>query len=83
MSYGKCYKKGQLNEVFNPRPSMTGEPEQTARIITMRRRKYCNGTVDGCVVLDRAQCLAYAIENQINYGVWGGKTVRERRRARS
>lgn len=27
-------------------------------------------------------CLEYAIRNRIDYGVWGGKTPRERRRIR-
>lgn len=81
MTYGKCYGKGHLNEVFNPPVDDDEEnPSKTARIITIEAKKYCNGTVDGMRCSVRAQCLAYAIENQINYGVWGGKTVRERRR---
>lgn len=32
----------------------------------------------GCVV--RAQCLAEALDNRIEWGVWGGMTERERRR---
>jgi WhiB family redox-sensing transcriptional regulator len=27
----------------------------------------------------RTECLAYAIANDINHGVWGGLTARERR----
>ncbi len=30
----------------------------------------------------RAQCLAYAMEQPIDHGVWGGLTERERRRYR-
>lgn len=30
----------------------------------------------------RAQCLAYALEHHEPFGVWGGLTERERRRAR-
>ena len=33
---------------------------------------------DGCTV--RAECLEYALEHQIEHGVWGGASERERRR---
>ena len=32
---------------------------------------------DGCPV--REQCLAYAVQNEINDGIWGGLTEQERR----
>jgi WhiB family redox-sensing transcriptional regulator len=31
----------------------------------------------GCEV--RAECLAYALDNRVEFGVWGGMTDRERR----
>ncbi|WP_219471284.1 WhiB family transcriptional regulator [Nonomuraea rhizosphaerae] len=34
----------------------------------------------GCPV--RPQCLAYALDHNIRFGVWGGLTVKERRRLR-
>ncbi|MDO4666048.1 MAG: WhiB family transcriptional regulator [Actinomycetaceae bacterium] len=34
----------------------------------------------GCSV--RAQCLAYALENDERFGIWGGMSERERRRLR-
>jgi WhiB family redox-sensing transcriptional regulator len=37
-------------------------------------RRVCTG----CVV--RVQCLAEALDNRIEWGVWGGMTERERRR---
>lgn len=45
-------------------------PEPT---LQKRARQVCFG----CPV--RAQCLAEALDNQIEWGVWGGKTERERR----
>ena len=39
-------------------------------------RAICNA----CPV--QAECLDYAVVNGIAYGVWGGQSVRERRRAR-
>ncbi len=48
---------------------MFPEPSQQKRA-----RQVCFG----CPV--RAQCLAEALDNRIEWGVWGGKTERERRR---
>src|SRR5215210_3108057 len=38
-----------------------------------RAKALCNG----CVV--RTECLADALDNQVEFGVWGGMTERERR----
>ena len=38
-----------------------------------RVKALCNG----CVV--RTECLSYALDQHIEYGVWGGMTERERR----
>ncbi len=35
----------------------------------------------GCTV--RQQCLDYALDNAVKWGIWGGKSERERRRIRS
>jgi hypothetical protein len=81
MRNGKCFLRGTLNEVFNPPLDDEGsESEKVARMITVEAKKYCNGTVDGMRCSMRKECLAYAIDNRIHYGVWGGMTVRERRR---
>lgn len=44
------------------------------------------GSADACKVCDgcpvATDCLEYAIENNIQHGVWGGLTVRSRRNVR-
>lgn len=42
-----------------------------------REQKRARQVCFGCPV--RAQCLAEALDNKIEWGVWGGKTERERR----
>lgn len=81
MRNGKCYTRGALNEVFNP--PIDEEEGPTARVITVEAKRYCNGESDGMTCSARAECLTYAIDNKIYYGVWGGMTVRERRRVAS
>jgi hypothetical protein len=39
----------------------------------------CNGTFDGAVCPLRAACLAYAIVNREQHGVWGGMRTDDRR----
>lgn len=36
--------------------------------------EYCNGTVDNFQCPIRNQCLKFALENHIEYGVYGGMT---------
>lgn len=40
-------------------------------------QKRARGVCSGCPV--RSQCLAEALDNRIEWGVWGGMTERERR----
>lgn len=56
--------RGEDPDLFFPGPD--GAPDQAIRI--------CNG----CPVKD--ECLDWALEARISYGVWGGRTERERRR---
>ena len=44
---------------------------------TIRAKLVCRR----CPVIE--QCLAYALENNIQFGVWGGTTVEQRKRLRS
>lgn len=81
MVNGKCFRKDQLVEVFNPPVDDDEEkPSRTARIITIAAKKYCLGTDDGMKCSMLKKCRDYAVENRIYHGVWGGTTVRERRR---
>ena len=47
--------------------------EGTNFIVTKIAKKICGE----CRVVD--QCLQYALENRIEYGVWGGLTIQERK----
>lgn len=38
------------------------------------------GVCAGCAV--REECLAYALANEIRFGIWGGTSERERRKMR-
>jgi WhiB family redox-sensing transcriptional regulator len=40
-------------------------------------QKRARGVCNGCPV--RSECLAEALDNRIEWGVWGGMTERERR----
>lgn len=44
----------------------------------MAPTRSAHGPCYGCQV--RAECLAEALDNRIEWGVWGGMTERERRR---
>ena len=56
--------RGADPDLFFPGPD--GSPEEAVRI--------CRG----CPVRD--ECLAWALDTRIHYGIWGGLTERERRR---
>lgn len=57
-------------------------PEKgTAQIQARDAKAICNGTVAGmsaCIRL--SECLEYALDNRERFGVWGGKSERERTR---
>lgn len=83
MVNGKCFKKSDLVDIFNPPSDEDGDEEtspHTARVITIAAKKYCKGTEDGAKCSALKQCLEYALENRIYSGVWGATTARERRR---
>ena len=64
MQDGKCQVDKSDPEIFFPR---TGAGVVAAKAI-------CKD----CVVV--SECLAYALDNQIDHGIWGGKSERERRK---
>lgn len=79
MSYGKCFNRPDLVDVFNP-PEESEIGQKTARTITIAAKEFCHGDLDGAKCSMMAQCRDYAIEYGVHFGVWGGMTVRERRR---
>lgn len=58
--------KGLDAEIFHPG---RGEPTKHAKAVCV-----------GCVAVEA--CLHYALSNNIKFGVWGGKSERERRAIR-
>lgn len=66
MADARC--RGMDNDLFFPK---VGDGLAVAAM-----REFCGG----CPV--RAQCLEYAVVHSIEHGVWGGLSVRERRRVR-
>lgn len=60
--------KGMNPDIFHPR---RGENKALQRAVAI-----CTG----CLALE--QCLHYAISNNINVGLWGGKSERQRRQLR-
>ena len=51
------------------------QPDELSCAVRSRTRP--SSCVPGCPV--RTECLAEALDNQIEWGVWGGMTERERR----
>ena len=66
MIHAKC--KGMATSTFFSDDQAGCEAQESAARLT------CSG----CTV--RSECLAYAIEAHMDYGVWGGLTWAERRR---
>lgn len=60
------------NELGNCR---TGDPDRL--FVTGAKQRDARRICRGCPVL--AQCLAMALDERIEFGVWGGMTERERR----
>lgn len=62
----KCSREGiELEEFYPPKHAQEG--------VRDRARRLC----DGCPVQD--ECLAYALRTNERFGIWGGRTERERR----
>ncbi|WTJ01515.1 WhiB family transcriptional regulator (plasmid) [Streptomyces sp. NBC_00015] len=54
-----------------------GLPEAEALFSEPGSQHEAKAVCNQCPV--RAECLAYALDQRIEFGVWGGKTERERR----
>lgn len=52
-----------------------GQPDQL--FVRGAEQNQAKAVCQGCAV--RTECLAEALDNQIEWGVWGGMTERERR----
>lgn len=49
---------------------------------TREFKKVCNGTTQHPACPVRDDCLAYALDNDERFGIWGGLSERERRKLR-
>ena len=58
-----------------PQPQCRQDPE--AMFVDGKAQNRAKVRCYGCPL--RTPCLAYALNNRIEFGVWGGKTERERR----
>ena len=64
MNDSKCYADDGI----------TWFPQQGERHLTLMAKEFCKN----CAVRER--CLDWALENEIMYGVWGGRSSAERRK---
>jgi WhiB family transcriptional regulator, redox-sensing transcriptional regulator len=56
-------------------------PERgTAQITARDAKTVCNGNGSRPACIRRAACLEYALDNKERFGIWGGKSERERAR---
>lgn len=53
----------------------TADPDEL--FVTGAAQNRAKAVCQGCVV--RTECLSDALDNQVEFGVWGGMTERERR----
>ena len=60
------------NSKCHPDDGITWFPEQGQRHLTIEAKKFCAD----CPVKQR--CLDWALNNEIMYGVWGGRSPKER-----
>lgn len=72
MARAKC--RGVNPELFYP--NRGGESVAVAD----RAKQCCNGQDGGPPCVVRMACLEYALANRERFGVWGGKSERERKR---
>jgi WhiB family redox-sensing transcriptional regulator len=66
-----CHRKDQDPELWFPDATLGSEPR---RIVIRRAKAICQDCPS------RAACLQMALDAEIQHGIWGGLTERERRR---
>lgn len=69
MSKGMCAGTG--TDTHFPQERLRSEAD---RLDTREAKRQCG------ICTQQEKCLAYALEKRIDYGIWGGLTVRERHR---
>lgn len=69
---GKCWGKTTSPETDFWFPDPEDDSDEVRKSKTSQAKAICYT----CTV--KEQCLRYAIENDEEYGIWGGKTRRER-----
>lgn len=77
---------GALGDLDSTGAACMGSPDDffpergTAQISARDAKKVCNGEAGGPVCPIRERCLEYALERKERFGIWGGKSERERAR---
>jgi hypothetical protein len=72
---GACHNRPDLTDLFYPAEDQRGRTDGWDQTISAPAKEICAT----CTVVE--ECLDYSLTHEV-YGVWGGKSERERRRIR-